>query len=186
MKQWTFGYFCGAWTSCSVDFKSRNPWRKNEVNLAVKIVGCYEKNRSADNSSICFCWGRKKVWREKNCWRKTLYFWLIRQSKCSHSKSFLTPPQCHPYQEIRRPHCRGFLRKSLSGSYSLSKAIPFLLQCPVSASRIPSMMSHCWCKCSSLRPLSPVSKWVTWGLTRVENFPEIVNPWYGIYIYIML
>ena len=99
------------------------------------------------------------------------------------SQNHSNPPQCHFSQEIRRPHCRGFLRKSLSGSYSLSKAVPFLLQCPVSASRIPSMMSHCWSKCSSLRPLSPVSKWVTWGLTRVENFPEIVNPWYGIYIY---
>ena len=96
------------------------------------------------------------------------------------------PPQCHPCQEIRRPHCRRISNENpLVVHIPLVRPLPFLLlQCPVSASRIPSMMSHCWCKCSSLRPLSPVSKWVTWGLTRVENFPEIVNPWYGIYIYI--
>ena len=74
-----FGYFCGAWTSCSVDFKSRNPWRNHEVNVAVNIVGCDEQKWICGHFKHMLLLRQKSVWREKNnCWRKTLYFWLIR------------------------------------------------------------------------------------------------------------
>lgn len=100
---------CGTWTG--LDFKSRNPWRNHEVNVAVNIVGCYEqKNRSADNSNICFLLRQKKVWRAKHCWRQTLYFWLIR-----HLSTVVWGVRSHQPPKFSRKH-QNFLTQNHSMS----------------------------------------------------------------------